>query len=140
MAAFLIFNTFSITVAQRTREFAMLRTLGASRRQLVRSVVLEAFVIGLGASLLGLLAGIGFAPAINALFKALEIDLPNEGTVIAARTIILALVLGTVLTVLASLIPALRVTRVPPSHGAARGRGARDASAATACAARSPSS
>ena len=121
VAAFLIFNTFSITVAQRTREFAMLRTLGASRRQLVRSVVLEAFVIGIGASLLGLLAGIGFAPAINALFRALEIDLPNEGTVIAARTIILALVLGTVLTVLASLIPALRVTRVPPVTGLREG-------------------
>ncbi len=121
VAAFLIFNTFSITVAQRTREFAMLRTLGASRRQLVRSVVLEAFVIGIGASLLGLLAGIGFAPAINALFRALEVDLPNEGTVIAARTIILALVLGTVLTVLASLIPALRVTRVPPVTGLREG-------------------
>ena len=70
VAAFLIFNTFSITVAQRTREFAMLRTLGASRRQLVRSVVIEALVIGLLASVLGLLAGIGFAPAINALFEA----------------------------------------------------------------------
>ena len=121
VAAFLIFNTFSITVAQRTREFAMLRTLGASRRQLVTSVILEAFVLGLAASMLGLLLGIAFAPAINALFQALEIDLPNEGTVIAARTIILSLVLGTLLTVLASLIPALRVTRVPPVTGLREG-------------------
>ncbi len=121
VASFLIFNTFSITVAQRTREFAMLRTLGASRRQLVTSVVLEAFVLGLFASVIGLLLGIAFAPAINALFQALEIDLPNEGTVIAARTIILSLVLGTLLTVLASLIPALRVTRVPPVTGLREG-------------------
>ena len=99
----------------------MLRTLGASRRQLVTSVILEAFVLGLLASALGLVLGIGFAPAINALFQALEIDLPNEGTVIAARTIILSLVLGTLLTVLASLIPALRVTRVPPVTGLREG-------------------
>ncbi|HZI90559.1 MAG TPA: FtsX-like permease family protein [Thermoleophilaceae bacterium] len=121
VAAFLIFNTFSITVAQRTREFAMLRTLGANRRQLVVSVVTEALVIGLIASVLGLLAGIGFAPAINALFQALEVDLPNEGTVIATRTIVVALVIGVGLTVLASLIPALRITRVPPVAGLREG-------------------
>ncbi len=121
VASFLIFNTFSITVAQRTREFAMLRTLGASRRQLVTSVVVEAFVIGLLASILGLLAGIAFAPAINALFGALDIDLPNEGTVVAARTVIVAFVIGIGLTVLASLIPALRITRVPPVAGLREG-------------------
>jgi len=121
VAAFLIFNTFSITVAQRTREFAMLRTLGANRRQLVVSVVIEALVIGLIASVLGLLAGIGFAPAINALFQALGIDLPNEVTVIATRTIVVALVVGVGLTVLASLIPALRITRVPPVAGLREG-------------------
>jgi len=121
VAAFLIFNTFSITVAQRTREFAMLRTLGANRRQIVGSVVLEAFALGLGASVLGLLAGIGFAPAINGLFKALEIDLPNSGTVVAARTVIVALVLGTLLTVVAALIPAARATRVAPVTGLREG-------------------
>ena len=121
VAAFLIFNTFSITVAQRTREFSMLRTIGASRRQLVRSVVAEAAVIGLLASVLGLLAGIGFAPAINALFKALAIDLPNQGTVVAPRTIVLAFVIGIGLTVLASLIPALRITRVAPVIGLREG-------------------
>jgi putative ABC transport system permease protein len=121
VAAFLIFNTFSITVAQRTREFSMLRTIGASRRQLVRTVVVEAAAIGLLASVLGLLAGIGFAPAINALFQALEIDLPNEGSVVATRTIVLAFAIGIGLTVLASLIPALRITRVPPVAGLREG-------------------
>ncbi len=121
VAAFLIFNTFSITVAQRTREFSMLRTIGASRRQLVRTVVVEAAAIGLLASVLGLLAGIGFAPAINALFHALEIDLPNEGSVVATRTIVLAFALGIGLTVLASLIPALRITRVAPVTGLREG-------------------
>ena len=121
VATFLIFNTFSITVAQRTREFAMLRTLGASRRQILVSVVLEALVIGLAASAVGLLAGIGFAPAIQALFKAVEIDLPATETVIAARTIIVAFAIGTGVTVLAALIPALRATRVPPVTGLREG-------------------
>ena len=114
VAAFLIFNTFSITVAQRTREFAMLRTLGAKRRQILGSVVTEAFVTGL-------LAGIGFAQVIKALFEAIEIDLPATGTVVEPRTVVLALVLGTGLTVLAALIPALRATRVPPVTGLREG-------------------
>ena len=121
VASFLIFNTFSITVAQRTREFAMLRTLGANRRQIVAAVVLEALAIGLLASLLGLLAGIGFAPAIEALFKAAGIDLPNTGTVVASRTVIVSLVVGTLLTLLAALIPALRATRVSPVQGLREG-------------------
>jgi putative ABC transport system permease protein len=121
VAAFLIFNTFSITVAQRTREFAMLRTLGANRRQIISSVMGEALLIGFGASVLGLLAGIGFAPAIQGLFEALGIDLPSTGTVIAARTIIVALALGTILTVLSALLPALRATRVPPVAGLREG-------------------
>jgi putative ABC transport system permease protein len=121
VAAFLIFNTFSITVAQRTREFAMLRTLGASRRQIIGSVVLEAVAIGFAASVLGLLAGLGFAPAIEALFDAVEIDLPATGTVVAARTIIVSLLLGTLLTLAAALIPAVRATRVSPVVGLREG-------------------
>ena len=70
VGAFVIFNTLSITVAQRTRELATLRTLGASRRQVLRSVVLEAFVIGLFASLVGLAAGIGLAKGLSSLFNA----------------------------------------------------------------------
>ncbi len=121
VAAFLIFNTFSITVAQRTREFAMLRTLGAKRRQILTTVVTEAFVIGFVASVVGVLAGIGFAPAISALFEAAGIDLPNTGTVVATRTVVVGLVLGTGLTVLAALLPALRATRVPPVTGLREG-------------------
>jgi putative ABC transport system permease protein len=121
VASFLIFNTFSITVAQRTREFAMLRTLGANRRQIIASVVLEALVIGLLASGLGLLAGIGFANVLDGLFKSLEIDLPKSGTVIATRTVIVSLAIGTVITVLSALMPALRATRVPPVAGLREG-------------------
>jgi putative ABC transport system permease protein len=114
VAAFLIFNTFSITVAQRTREFGLLRTLGANRRQIIGSVVLEAVVIGLGASVLGFALGVLFADALESLFQALEIDLPASGRVIETRTVVVALVVGTVITVVAALIPAVRATRVPP--------------------------
>jgi putative ABC transport system permease protein len=114
VGAFVIFNTLSITVAQRTREFATLRTLGASRKQVLRSVRLEGLVIGLLASLIGLVFGIGIAKGMNALFVAFGIDLPNAGTVVAARTIIVSLVVGTGVTLLSSIVPARRATRVPP--------------------------
>ncbi|MDA0163464.1 ABC transporter permease [Solirubrobacter ginsenosidimutans] len=114
VGAFVIFNTLSITVAQRTREFATLRTLGGSRKQVMRSVIAEGFVIGLLASVLGLLAGIGLAKGLVALFAALGVELPEAATVIAPRTIILSIVLGTVVTVVASILPARRATRVPP--------------------------
>ncbi|HWM13802.1 MAG TPA: FtsX-like permease family protein [Gaiellaceae bacterium] len=114
VGAFVIFNTLSITVAQRTREFATLRTLGGSRRQVLRSVILEGFVIGLVAAVVGLLLGVGLAKGMNALFVAFGIDLPQAGTVIATRTIVVSLLVGTVVTVLASIVPAVRATRVPP--------------------------
>ncbi|MGH3036811.1 MAG: ABC transporter permease [Gaiellaceae bacterium] len=114
VGAFVIFNTLSITVAQRTREFATLRTLGASRRQVLRSVILEGFVIGLVAAVAGLLIGVGLAKGMNSLFVAFGIDLPQAGTVIATRTIVVSLLVGIVVTVLASIVPAVRATRVPP--------------------------
>ena len=114
VGAFVIFNTLSITVAQRTREFATLRTLGGSRRQVLRSVILEGFVIGLVAAVVGLLLGIGLAKGMNSLFVAFGIDLPQAGTVLATRTIVVSLLVGTVVTVLASIVPAVRATRVPP--------------------------
>lgn len=114
VGAFVIFNTFSITVAQRTREFAMLRTVGATRAQVLRSVLLEALAIGVVASLLGLVAGIGLSKALNGLFLALGVDLPNTGLQLQARTVIVALAVGIVVTVLASAWPAVRATRVPP--------------------------
>jgi putative ABC transport system permease protein len=114
VGAFVIFNTLSITVAQRTREFATLRTVGASRRQVLGSVILEALVIGLLASVIGLFAGLGLAVGLNELFIALNLDLPQTETVFATRTIVVSLLVGTVITLIAGLSPALRATRVPP--------------------------
>ncbi|MFQ5425486.1 MAG: ABC transporter permease, partial [Gaiellales bacterium] len=131
VGAFVIFNTLSITVAQRTREFATLRTLGASRRQVLVSVVLEAFTIGLLASIIGLFAGLGLAIGLNEVFVAFGIDLPSTDTVFATRTIVVSLIVGTLVTVIAGVFPAVRATRVPPisavREGAVlpRGRGSR---------------
>ena len=113
VGGFVIFNTLSITVAQRTRELATLRTLGASRRQVLRSVVLEAFAIGAIASAVGLVAGIGLAKLLSAIFGALDLALPEAGQPVAARTVVVSLLLGIVLTVIAGLVPAVRATRVP---------------------------
>ncbi|MEA2362212.1 MAG: putative transport system permease protein [Thermoleophilaceae bacterium] len=114
VGSFLIFNTFSITVAQRIRELGMLRTLGATRGQILRGMVLEAAVIGMLGAVLGVFAGIGFAGGLNALFKGFGIDLPNTGTVIATRTIVLSIVVGLLVTLAAALTPAVRATRVSP--------------------------
>jgi putative ABC transport system permease protein len=114
VGAFIIFNTFAITVAQRTREFALLRTIGASRRQVLRSVVLEAFIIGLAATIVGAGLGVLIAKFLNAVMKAAEIDLPQAGTVFSLRTVLVSLLVGVVVTVLASIIPAVRATRVAP--------------------------
>jgi putative ABC transport system permease protein len=114
VGAFIIFNTFSITVAQRTREFGLLRTLGASRRQLLRLVVFEGLLLGVFGSVLGLLGGIALAPALDQLFKSLGADLPDSGTVLQTRTVVVSLLVGTAVTLLAGLSPALRATRVPP--------------------------
>ena len=114
VGSFLIFNIFSITVAQRTRELGLLRTLGATRRQVLGSVVAEAALIGVVGSVLGVIGGIGFAQALNAVFKTFGIDLPNTGTVIATRTIIVGLLVGIIVTLISALSPALRATRVSP--------------------------
>ncbi len=114
VGAFIIFNTFSITVAQRTREFGLLRTLGAARSQLMRMVVYEGVMLGVVGSALGLLGGIGLAPALDQLFKSLGADLPDSGTVLQTRTIVVSLLVGVIVTLLAGLAPAMRATRVPP--------------------------
>jgi putative ABC transport system permease protein len=114
VGAFVIFNTLSITVAQRTREYATLRTLGASRKQVMRSVKLEGLVIGFVASVIGLVVGIGIAKGLISLFGAMGVELPKASTVIATHTITISLLLGTGITLLASIIPARRATRVPP--------------------------
>ena len=114
VGAFIIFNTFSITVTQRMREFALLRTLGASRRQIMNQVLFEGLLIGVIGSIIGLLLGLVLAPALRALFKALGADLPSSGTVVETRTIIVSLLVGIVVTLISGLAPALRSTRVPP--------------------------
>ena len=114
VGAFVIFNTLSITVAQRTREFATLRTLGGSRQQVLGSVVLETFIIGFLASLVGLFLGLALAAGLNEVFVAFGIDLPSSGTVFATRTIVVSLIVGTAVTVIAGIVPALRATRVAP--------------------------
>src|SRR4051812_23096371 len=114
VGAFIIFNTFSITVTQRMREFALLRTLGASRGQVMRSVITEGLTIGILGSLVGLLLGLAVAEGLRALFRAVGVDLPSNGNVVATRTIVVSLLVGTIVTVLSSLAPALRATRVPP--------------------------
>ena len=111
---FVIANTLSITVTQRTRELATLRTLGAYKRQVQASVLIEAGVIGALASVSGLFIGLGLAKGLNALFVHLGIDLPQAGTVFATRTIVVSLAVGIIVTVLAALWPAFRATRVPP--------------------------
>src|SRR5207248_3319826 len=96
--AFVIFNTMSITVAQRTRELATLRTLGATRRQVLRSVVLESFALGIVASVVGLFTGIGLARGLSSLFSALGLSLPEASPVYGVRTFVVSLVLGLVVT------------------------------------------
>jgi putative ABC transport system permease protein len=114
VGSFLIFNTFSITVAQRVSEFGMLRTLGASRRQILNSVLVEAGAIGLLGAVIGIGGGFVVAKLINALFEAVGADLPTTSLQLQSRTVIVALVVGLLVTMASSLVPALRSTRVPP--------------------------
>jgi putative ABC transport system permease protein len=114
VGAFLIFNTFSITVAQRIREFGMLRTLGAGRGQILGSVVVEALAIGVAGALLGLAGGYAIAVALKALFVAVGFDLPTTALVTKTRTVVVSLAIGIGVTLLSSFVPALRATRVPP--------------------------
>lgn len=114
VGAFLIANTFSIIVAQRTRELALLRAVGASRRQVLGSVLGEAFVTGLVGSLVGFAAGIGLALGLYALLDAFGFTLPEGDLVVTPQTFVVAVLLGTVLTVVVALMPALRSTRVAP--------------------------
>ncbi|ADB52132.1 ABC transporter permease [Conexibacter woesei] len=114
VGAFLIVNTYSITVAQRMREFALLRMIGASRRQVLKAVMGEALVVGFASAVVGFLFGFGLAPALRALFKAFGADLPADGLVLEPRTIVVSLLIGTIVTLVAATGPALRATRVPP--------------------------
>ncbi|HET7138208.1 MAG TPA: FtsX-like permease family protein [Gaiellaceae bacterium] len=114
VGSFVIANSLSITIAQRMRELATMRTLGASRRQVLGTIVVEALVMGVFASVAGLFLGLGLAKLLFKLFDAVGFTLPNSGIIFPASTVIISLVAGIVVTVLASLRPAIRATRVPP--------------------------
>jgi putative ABC transport system permease protein len=114
VGSFVIANSLSITIAQRTREFATVRTVGASRRQILTSILIEALVVGVLASLVGLAAGVGLSKALFALFDAVGFTLPNSGLIVTRSAVVIALAAGILVTVVASLRPALRATRVPP--------------------------
>jgi putative ABC transport system permease protein len=114
VATFSIYNTFSIIVAQRTRQAALLRALGARRSQIARSVVAEAGLVGVVASLAGLAGGIGIAALLKGLFDAAGFALPAGGIVITAGTIVTGLVVGTLVTLAAGVVPAVAASRVAP--------------------------
>jgi putative ABC transport system permease protein len=115
VGGFLIFNTFTIIVAQRTRELALLRCLGASRRQVMGSVLLESAIVAIVASLVGLALGVVIANGLRALLSGfLGADLPTTATQFRPRTVVVSLVVGLVVTVLSALLPARKATRVAP--------------------------
>jgi putative ABC transport system permease protein len=114
VGAFLIVNTFSILVAQRSRELALLRALGASKRQVTRSVLFEAFLVGLVGSTLGLGLGVLLAMGIRALFANFGLDLTGQSLIFAPRTILACYVVGVVVTMAAAWLPARRTARIAP--------------------------
>jgi putative ABC transport system permease protein len=114
VGSFVIANSLSITIAQRTREFATVRTIGGSRRQILTSILLEALVVGILASLVGLAVGVGLAKGLFWLFDAVGFTLPNSGLVLRPTAVVIALAAGILVTLVASLRPAFRATRVPP--------------------------
>ncbi|MBC2932044.1 ABC transporter permease [Nocardioides sp. zg-1228] len=114
VGAFIIFNTFSILVSQRVRESALLRALGASRRQVTRSVLVEAFLMGVLGSTLGLLIGLGLSRGLAAIFRSQGLDIASEVLVLTPSTVIAAYVVGIVVTMVAAFVPARRAAKVPP--------------------------
>jgi putative ABC transport system permease protein len=114
VGAFMIFNTFSITVAQRTRENGLLRALGASRRQILASVLLEALAVGVVASLLGIVGGLGVAIGLKELLAVVGIPVPTGSVVFTFDTFIISMTVGVAVAVLAALSPARKAAQVPP--------------------------
>lgn len=114
VGSFIILNTFTMLVAQRTRELALMRALGASRRQVTQSVLVEAGVVGVVGSTLGLLAGMGIASTLRWLFEKIGLELGSQGLVIKASTVITAYAVGVTVTMVAAYFPARRAAKVPP--------------------------
>ena len=114
VACFVIYNVFSITAAQRKRENALLRAVGARRAQVSRAMLLESVVVGIVGSLLGLIAGVGVSAALKGFLGALGVEFPSTSLQLLPRTIVLTIVLGTFVTILSAIMPALRTGRVSP--------------------------
>ncbi|MGW3492494.1 ABC transporter permease [Streptomyces sp. NPDC001020] len=114
VGTFIIANTFTMLVAQRTKELALLRAVGASRRQVTRSVLIEAFVVGAVAAVAGLLAGIGIGAGLRALMSSFGGSVPDGPLVISPGTVVAALAVGIVITMLAAWLPARRAAKIPP--------------------------
>ena len=114
VGSFTIVNTFSIIVGQRTRELALLRIVGASRRQVFRSVLLEAAIVGLVSSVIGLGLGVLAAVGLEALLSGFGLTLPSGPLVFEARTVVVCLVVGVGVTVVSAISPARRAVRIPP--------------------------
>ncbi|MET1002012.1 MAG: FtsX-like permease family protein [Acidimicrobiia bacterium] len=114
VSCFIIYNTFTIVVTQRTREMALLRAIGASTRQVTTSIILEALVVGVVASLLGFGAGILLAGVLKALLDAIGFDIPASDIVIPPNALIASLIVGTLVTVFSAIVPARKASRVPP--------------------------
>ncbi|MDV7245628.1 MULTISPECIES: ABC transporter permease [Rhodococcus] len=114
VGTFIIYNTFSMIVAQRLRELALLRAIGASRQQVGRSVVFEALVVGVIGSAIGIAAGIGLAYGLRTLLNAFDLGLPEGPLQVGPRTILVALVIGVVVTTVSAYAPARRAAKVPP--------------------------
>ncbi len=126
VGTFIIANTFSMLVAQRTKEFALLRALGISRGQLRRSVTFEAIIVGISGSLLGVLGGIGLVAAIRALMSAMGVELSGMGFGVTPRSVIVPLVLGVLVTVISAWAPARRASAVHPVEAMRQGSGANE--------------
>jgi putative ABC transport system permease protein len=115
VGVFLIVNTFSILVAQRTQELALFRALGASRRQVLGSVLVEAVAIGLVASTLGVFAGFGLSLLLRKVFEAFgNSNLPGSGLSVPVTPVLAGYLVGTIVTLVAAFLPALRASRIPP--------------------------
>ncbi|MER6049752.1 FtsX-like permease family protein [Streptomyces sp. NPDC001793] len=114
VGVFIIANTFTMLVAQRTKELALLRAVGASRRQVTRSVLTEAFVVGTVAAVTGLLAGIGIGAGLRALMGVTGAKMPDGPLVVSPATILISLLVGIVVTVLAAWLPGRRAAKIPP--------------------------
>ena len=114
VGCFVIYNVFSISAAQRQRENALLRAIGASRKQITRAMLIEATVVGLLGSVIGLVAGIGLSAGLSALLRAVNIDIPSGGLVLSQNTVTSTIIIGLIVTVLSAILPARRAGRVPP--------------------------